>query len=136
MSNALNQTTSYDRYNHHGQVEQMTDANGLITSSTYDLRQRLLSRTTGTETTTLQYDGVGQVTQLTLPDASQLNYSYDAAHRLTDVQDNLGNKVHYTLDTEGNRTNETTTDPLNALTKTLSRSYDALNRLQQVTGVE
>jgi hypothetical protein len=48
----------------------------------------------------------------------------------------LGNKVHYTLDTEGNRTNETTTDPSNQLTKTLTRSYDALNRLQQVTGVE
>ena len=136
MSNALNQTSSYDRYNHHGQVEQMTDANGLVTTSTYDLRQRLLSRTAGTETTTLVYDNVGQVTQLTLPDASQLNYTYDAAHRLTDVQDNLGNKVHYTLDTEGNRTNETTTDPTNALTKTLTRSYDALNRLQQVTGVE
>ena len=136
MSNAINQTTTYDRYNHHGQVEQMTDANGLVTTSTYDLRQRLLTRTVGTETTSLTYDNVGQVTQLTLPDASQLNYSYDAAHRLTDVQDSLGNKVHYTLDTEGNRTNETTTDPANVLTKTLSRSYDALNRLQQVTGVE
>ena len=136
MSNALNQTSTYDRYNHHGQIEQMTDANGLITSSTYDLRQRLLTRTTGTETTTLTYDNVGQVTQLTMPDASSLNYTYDAAHRLTDVQDNLGNKVHYTLDTEGNRTNETTTDPTNALTKTLTRSYDALNRLQQVTGLE
>ena len=136
MSNALNQTTTYDRYNHHGQIEQMTDANGLVSSSTYDLRQRLLTRTTGTETTTLTYDNVGQVTQLTLPDASQLSYTYDAAHRLTDVQDSLGNKVHYTLDTEGNRTNETTTDPTNVLTKTLSRSYDALNRLQQVTGVE
>ena len=136
ITNALNQTTTYDRYNHHGQVEQMTDANGLITSSTYDLRQRPLSRTADTETTTLVYDNVGQVTQLTLPDASQLNYTYDAAHRLTDVQDSLGNKVHYTLDTEGNRTNETTTDPTNVLTKTLTRSYDALNRLQQVTGVE
>ena len=76
------------------------------------------------------------MTQLTLPDNSSLNYTYDAAHRLTDVQDNLGNKVHYTLDTEGNRTAETTTDPSNVLTKALSRSYDALNRLQQVTGVE
>lgn len=141
MTNALNQTTTYDRYNHHGQVEQMTDANGLVTTNTYDLRQRLLTRSvTGagvtTQTTSLTYDGVGQVTQLTMPDASALNYTYDAAHRLTQVQDNLGNKVSYTLDSEGNRLNETTTDPLNVLTKTLSRSYDALNRLQQVTGVQ
>ena len=31
---------------------------------------------------------------------------------------------------------KTTTDPLGTLTKTLSRSYDALNRLQQVVGVQ
>ena len=141
VTNALNQTTTFDRYNHHGQVEQMTDANGLVTTYTYDLRQRLLSKAVSgtniaTQTTSLTYDGVGQVTQLALPDGSQLNYSYDAAHRLTQVQDNLGNKVHYTLDTTGNRINETTTDPNNVLTKTLTRSYDALNRLQQVIGVQ
>ena len=141
MTNALNQTTTYDRYNHHGQVEQMTDANGLVTTNTYDLRQRLLSRNVsntsiGSQTTTLTYDGVGQVTQLSMPDNSVLNYTYDAAHRLTDVQDTLGNKVHYSLDSEGNRMNETTTDPLGTLAKTLSRSYDQLSRLQTLTGLE
>ena len=146
MTDALGHTTSYDRYNHHGQIEQMTDANGLVTTNTYDLRQRLLTRSVAgaatanqaaiNQTTSLTYDGVGQVTQLTLPDSSNLNYSYDAAHRLTQVQDSLGNKVTYTLDSEGNRINEVTTDPLNVLTKTLTRSYDALNRLQQVIGVQ
>ena len=71
-----------------------------------------------------------------MPDAITFTYSYDAAHRLTEVQDTLGNKVTYTLDAEGNRINEVTTDPLGGLAKTISRSYDALNRLQQVTGVE
>jgi YD repeat-containing protein len=131
MTDALGHVTTFDRYNHHGQVEQMTDANGLVTTNTYDLNQAAIN-----QTTSLTYDGVGQVTQLTMPDASQLNYSYDAAHRLTQVQDSLGNKVTYTLDSEGNRINETTTDPLNVLTKTLTRSYDALNRLQQVIGVQ
>jgi len=136
VTNALGQTTTYDRYNHHGQVEQMMDANGLVTTNTYDLRQRLLSRTVGTQTTSLTYDNAGQVIQLTMPDNSQLNYTYDAAHRLTEVQDTLGNKVTYTLDSEGNLINEVTTDPLGNLAKTITRSYDALNRLQQVTGVE
>jgi YD repeat-containing protein len=65
-----------------------------------------------------------------------LSYLYDAAHRLTEIHDTLGNKVTYTLDTEGNRISEVTTDPQNNLAKTITRSYDALNRLQQVTGVE
>lgn len=141
VTNSLGQTATYDRYNHHGQIEQMTDANGLVTTSTYDLRQRLLTRAisgTGitTETTTLTYDNVGQVTQLKLPDNSTLNYTYDAAHRLTDIQDTLGNKGHYILDSEGNRVQEDTKDPNGGLVKTLTRSYDVLNRLQQLTGVE
>jgi YD repeat-containing protein len=136
VSNALNQTTTYDRYNHHGQVEQMTDANGLVTTNTYDLRQRLRSTTVGTELTNYQYDDAGQLDILTLPDGSQLNYDYDAAHRLTDITDNLGNTIHYTLDAMGNRKQEDIKDPQGALTKTLSRSYDALNRLDKVTGIE
>ena len=140
VTNALGQITTYDRYNHHGQVEQMTDANGLVTTNTYDLRQRLLTRTVSgagisNQTTSLTYDGVGQITQLTLPDNSRLSYTYDAAHRLTQIQDTLGNKVVYTLDAQGNRTAENTYDPSGALAKTLTRSYDALNRLQTQTGL-
>lgn len=136
MTNALGHATTYDRYNHHGQVEQMTDPNGLVTQNTYDLRQRLTSTTVGSELTHYQYDDVGQLDILTLPDGSQLDYDYDTAHRLTDITDSDGNHIHYTLDAMGNRTNEDTQDPNGSLTKTLSRSYDALNRLQQVTGIE
>jgi hypothetical protein len=51
------------------------------------------------------------------------------------VQDTLGNKVVYTLDAEGNRIQEDTKDPNGTLAKTLTRSYDALNRLQTVIGI-
>lgn len=139
VTNARGQVTTYDRYNHHGQLEQMTSVNGVITTFTYDLRQRLLSRSVGNtapETTSITYDDAGQITQLTMPDASTLNYTYDQAHRLIEIQDTLGNKVTYTLDTEGNRTQETLTDPQGNLTKTITRSYDALNRLQLMSGVE
>ena len=141
MSNPLGQTTTYDRYNHHGQIEQMTDANGLETTSTYDERQRLLSTTysgnnIASQTTSLIYDGVGQVIQLTMPDNSSLIYGYDAAHRLTQVQDTLGNTTLYTLDSAGNRLQEKTYDPQGSLAKTISRSYDALNRLQTLNGQE
>ncbi len=70
----------------------------------YDSRQRLASRNVGGEVTSYSYDGVRQLILVTLPDLSNITYAYDAAHRLTSVQDNLGNKLAYTLDPEGNRT--------------------------------
>jgi hypothetical protein len=50
------------------------------------------------------------------------------------VTDNLGNTVHYTLDNMGNRKQEDYKDPTGTLAKTITRLYDALNRLQNLTG--
>jgi YD repeat-containing protein len=130
LTNPAGQTTTYDKYNPHGQVLQSTDANGVVTVNTYDLRQRLTSTSVAGELTQYGYDPVGQLTSLTLPNGAVMGYTYDAAHRLTDITDAAGNKVHYTLDAAGNRTNETVSDPSGVLAKNITRAYDALNRLQ------
>ncbi|MBI4988377.1 MAG: RHS repeat protein [Rhodocyclales bacterium] len=135
VTNALGQVTQFTRYNAHGQVEEIIDPNGVLTTLSYDLRQRLASRANAGETTSFQYDGVGQLTRLTQPDGSYINYTYDGARRLTEVADNLGNRITYTLDAAGNRTQEAIRDPQGTLVKTLSRAYDALGRLQTLTGV-
>ena len=134
VTNAAGHSTTINSYNAHGQPLSITDANGLVTSMGYDQRQRLTSRTTGTETTIYEYDGVGQLTKVTLPDSSFLRYTYDGAHRLVEIKDGLNNRVVYTLDNMGNRTKEEYADPANTLTKTRSRVYDALNRLQRDIG--
>jgi YD repeat-containing protein len=131
----VNDTTSYTyyadtKYNPHGQVLQSTDANGVVTVNTYDLRQRLTSTKVATELTQYGYDPVGQLIKLTLPSGAVMGYTYDAAHRLTDITDAAGNKVHYTLDAMGNRTNETVSDTGGVLARNITRAYDALNRLQ------
>ena len=64
-----------------------------------------------------------------------LNYAYDDAHRLTDVTDAAGNKIHYVLDNVGNRTSEQVTDASGNLASTVSRVFDALNRVQTQTGL-
>ena len=107
---------------------------GLITTLAYDLRQRLISRNVGGETTDYTYDAVGQLVQVTLPDGSSLSYTYDAAHRLVSIHDSLGNQIAYTLDALGNRVREQISDPGNALVQTRSRVYNGLNRLIQDIG--
>lgn len=136
VTNALGQVTMIDRYDGDGRPIQITPPDGIVVKLAYDLRSHLTSMQIGGETTAYQYDAAGNLTQLTRPDGSTLNYSYDAAHRLTDIADSAGDTIHYTLDGMGNRTKEDIKDPSGNLVKTLSRVYDALDRVQTLTGIE
>ena len=136
VTNALGHVTSITVYNAHGQPLTIVDPNGLTTDLTYDSRHRLKSRNAGGEVTSYDYDAVGQMTKVTLPDGSFLSYSYDAAHRLTGMSDNLGNRIAYTLDPLGNRTKEEVFDPANALAQTRSRVFNNLNQLFQEIGAQ
>jgi YD repeat-containing protein len=130
ITNAAGHVTTITEYNAHGQPLTILDPNALSTTLAYDLRQRLTSRSVGAETTGYEYDGVGQLKKVTLPDGSFLSYTYDAAHLLTQIADNLGNRIAYTLDAMGNRTKEEVFDTTSTLQRTLARAYEALNRLR------
>ncbi|MEO8153887.1 MAG: RHS repeat protein [Rhizobacter sp.] len=134
VTNAAGKVTSYTQYNKHGQVLQSQDPNGVVTVNTYDLRQRLLSSTIAGQTTSYSYDAVGQLKKVTLPDQSWMGYDYDDAHRQVAVYDNQGNRSEYVLDNAGNKTAENIKDPSGNLKRQLSRSIDALGRVQQTTG--
>ena len=136
VTNAAGQTTTYTKYNPHGQVLESVDANGTVTSHTYDLRQRLLSSTTAGQTTSYEYEPTGDLKKLTQPDGRWVAYGYDAARRLTSISDSTGNSIVYTLDNAGNRTKEEVKDPGGVLARQLTRVYDALGRVQQTTGRE
>ena len=135
VTNPLGQITTLSNYNAHGQPQNIRDANGFLTVLSYDSRQRLFLQYSNGKSTQYTYDAVGQLTQVTEPAGNTLTYTYDAAHRLTRITDNLGNKISYTLDLMGNRTREEVRDPANTLLRTHSRVYDALNRMQQESGV-
>ena len=137
ITNALGHVTTFDAYNAHGQATQVTDANGLVTSMAYDLRQRLTDRCVGAtlpsctagELTHLDYWPTGLLKKVTSPDGSFIQYTYDDAHRLTQINDGAGNKIVYTLDAMGNRTAEDTFDPSLNLKRTHSRVFNSLNQL-------
>jgi len=140
ITNAAGQTTTLSNYDANGRVGQISDANGTTTDLTYHVRGWLTSkRITAAgggngQTTSYSYDGVGQLTQVTLPDNASITYTYDDAHRLTTIADSLGNQITYTLDAMGNRISEQVKDPQGTLARQTTRIYDALNRLQTVTG--
>lgn len=134
VTNAAGKITQFTKYDKHGQLLESVDPNGVITSQSYDLRQRLLSTTVGGQTTSYSYDLAGQLLRVTYPDATYVGYEYDPAHRQTAVYDGLGNRIEYTLDNAGNRTAENVKDAGGTLRRQLARSIDALGRVQQTTG--
>ena len=138
VANAFGQTTTMSNYDGNGRVGLITAPNGATQALTYTPRGWVASSvvTAGSvvQTTTYTYDNAGQLSQVTQPDNATINYTYDSAHRLTNIKDKLGNSVNYTLDLMGNRIAESINDPNGALTKQVNRVFDALSRLQQVTG--
>lgn len=136
MTNAAGQVTQYTQYDKHGQLLEMIDPNGVPTTHTYDLRQRLTSTSVASQTTVFDYWPTGLIKRVTQPDANYVHYDHDDAHRLVKVSDSLGNSITYTLDNMGNRVAEETKDPAQTFRRLLSRSFDALGRMQQVTASE
>jgi YD repeat-containing protein len=134
MTNAKSQISTYDAYDAHGRATLMHDANGLLTEMQYTPRGWMTSISIDGETTNYDYDGVGQVKTITLPDAATLSYGYDSAQRLIRISDNLGNSVSYVLDNMGNRSSETIKDPGGNLKRQISRVHDNLSRMTTVTG--
>jgi YD repeat-containing protein len=130
--------TQYTKYNKRGQPLEVIDPNGAKTTFTYTPRGWVKTQTVQdgavVETTTHEYDGVGQLKKTLLPNGGFIAYTYDAAHRLTQVADNLGNRIAYTLDNLGNTTKEESKDPAGTLRRQIQRLYDAFDRLQSVTG--
>jgi YD repeat-containing protein len=140
MTNAAGHLTQYTQYDKSGRLLQSIDANGATTNNQYSPRGWLTQASVtsaggGTPlVTSYGYDLAGQLTSVTYPGQGPITYSYDAAHRLTGITDAAGNSVSYTLDNAGNRTAEQFKDPSGVLAKSIGRAFDALNRVQSVSG--
>ena len=135
ITTALGQVTEYLSYDGAGRVLSVKDANGLITDYAYHPRGWLTTSTVrgadnaSNRATRIDYWPTGLVKQVTQPDGGFTAFTYDTAHRLTDIADNAGNTLQYTLDNAGNRVKEDTKDASGALKRTLSRVYNQLGQL-------
>jgi RHS repeat-associated protein len=138
ITNATGQVTEVLSYDALGRVLSVRDLNGVVTDTEYNYRGWITARKVrgangGTEAddeiVRVAYWPTGQVQEVTEPDGSTVTYIYDAAQRLTDIADNAGNTIHYTLDNAGNRLKEDTVDTGGTLRRTLARIYNTLGQL-------
>jgi RHS repeat-associated protein len=134
VTDAAGNVTRYEDYDGHGRARRAVDANGLVTTMSFDTQGRLKTMTAGGELTQYDYDGPGNVEKFTLPDGSFLHFTYNDAQQITSVEDSLGNKIVYTPDGQGNLKKEETRDPSGQLAMTLTRTFDALSRTKERQG--
>lgn len=141
VTNPAGHVTEYTSYDRAGRVLKVRDANGLETAYSYTPRGWIKSVNVGGLLTQYDYWPTGLLKKATQPDGSYLYYQYDDAQRLTDISDQVdadgkltGNTVHYELDNMGNRKQESVKDASGTLARSISRTYDALNRLQTIQG--
>lgn len=127
--------TEYLEYSPGGLATRIRQPNGHIVILNYGQGGRLLGMTMedgrgSVEHNSFEYDAVGNLTRATAPDGAFVTYTYDAAHRLTDVADNVGNRKHFDLDGMGNVVQEQHYGPGGELAWKMTRSFDVLNHLQ------
>ncbi len=138
ITNPAGHVTTLLNYDPHGRVGQVVSPDGTVTTLGYTPRGWLATRTVTdgaiTETTTFDYTGSGQVKKITQPDGTWTSYTYDGAQRLTQIADQAGNSVTYTLDLTGNRVREQVSDASGALRRQIARVFDTNNRMKQQTG--
>ncbi len=131
VKNGLNQITTFNTYNAYGEPLTITDPNGVVTTLTYDARERVTSKEVGTETTQYSYWPIGLLHVVTLPDASTVSYAYDGAHRLQNITDGAGNEITYSLDALGNHTADSISNALKNLGFYHERFFNTLSELYQ-----
>ncbi|UCV03882.1 RHS domain-containing protein [Dechloromonas denitrificans] len=130
VTNALGHVTQYTAYDLSGRPLTVVDPNGIVTTFTYTPRGWLQSRSVAGQTTTYDYDGVGQLIQISLPDDSRTDYIYDSAHRLEAITDSAGNRLAYQRDAQGNITRVDWLNSDGSTAKSQGYAYDALGRRQ------
>ncbi|MDJ0642937.1 MAG: RHS repeat protein, partial [Erythrobacter sp.] len=140
MTNALGHVTTYAGYDANGRPGSMTDANGVVTSYSYDPLGRIESITVEhptnaslNATTSMAYDAVGNLIQLTLPGTSPLTMEYDAANRLTAMIGAGGERWEYAYDAMGNVERELVRRGNGSIARLVRREFDELGRLMRET---
>ena len=132
-----NTSACYDRM---GRLESFTNPNGGITSYRYDKNGQMIEEKTGDSYhITYSYDKAGNRKTVTNSRGQITEYEYDKAGRVIKQKDEAG-EISYTYDANGNCLiiSETVSENgvQNVSVNTITRTYDALNRVTGQTDAD
>lgn len=130
-------SASYDRM---GRLESFTNPNGGITSYRYDKNGQMIEEKTGDSYhITYSYNGAGNRVTVTNSRGQTAKYDYDKAGRIIKQKDEAG-EICYSYDANGNCLTISETVSGNGMqsvsVNTITRTYDALNRVTSQTDAE
>ena len=126
-------------YNSSGQVLTASDEDGRTVINTYDTKGNLLTQQDPEgNVITNTYDASGNLTAMSDGNGRDLSFEYNTDGRLTKMIDPYSHETDFTYDTNGNQLSRTSTRTTSSGTETLTitKTYDALNRIIQITDPE
>ncbi len=124
-------------YDTMGNLASFTNPNGGVSSYTYDKNQNVTSESVGDYyNVKYTYDKNGNVKSMTNSRGQVTTYEYDKADRVIKQTDEAG-IIAYTYDANGNKLKVTeTVSGKTVSANTITRTYDALNRVTSYTDAE
>jgi RHS repeat-associated protein len=138
VTDPLSHVTSITARNGRGKPTTIVDPNGVTTTLTYDLDDRVATVTVNPGASQseyqLAYTNAGDLSQITLPGGGYLQYTYNDARRLTLVTNDRGQTQAFTYDANGDRLSVQTKDASSTLTQQETATYDELGRMLQQIG--
>lgn len=138
VTDPLTHVTSVTARNGRGKPTTIVDENGVTTTLTYDLDDRVATVIVNPGASQSQYQfaytNAGDISQITLPGGGYLQYAYNDARRLTLVTNDRGQTQAFTYDANGDRLTAQTMDTSSTLTQQETATFDELGRVLQQIG--
>lgn len=138
VTDPVGHVTTVTAWNGRGKPATIVDSNGVTTTVTYDIYDRVLTATidpgANQSLYAFEYNAMGDLTKITLPEGGYLSYAYDDGRRLTQVSNDRGESQAFAVNADGDPTSVTVKTAGATITKQQSFAYDELGRLIQAIG--
>lgn len=132
--NPLGHKIRLDKHDGFGNPRSFTDFNNVQTLLEYDAAGRLVSSRKDNATSRYAYDTLGNITRITQPNGTWIDYRYDDVQRLSRITNPLGETIDYKYDSMGNVISEEVRDGASKIVKRRIHEYDERGRLLNIIG--